>query len=333
MKRLSWILSIGLLLLLGYYFYSQNKGEAIREDLVLHVEDTAEIAQIIILNRAGKKQSFSRRKQYWVNDKGEVLRADAINNLLTTIHSQRVSSLIPKAAMDNVVKDLSSNSVLVQLMDKKGDKLLSFYVGGVTPDDRGTFMIREQSEIPVIVNIPGFEGNLRTRYIMSENDWASRELLPELNSVKQIRLDFPRQQEESFIFRYNEDNIGYVQKRWDTEMRYSEINTDKLKVYVDRLKNLYAEALLDPEKIEDLEDAVPFCVLEVVDEEDQIYSLSFFPQIWIDMPNEAADMPTVERYYTYRNDGKLFLTQHLLMQKIFIGYEHFVSSLGSESKM
>src|SRR5690606_25079501 len=99
--------------------------------------------------------------------------------------------------LDNVVKDLSSNGVRFDVKNNSGTSMLTFYVGGVTPDERGTFMIREGSEWPVIVNIPGFEGSLRSRYIMNELDWKSRRLFQPVHSIQSLILDYPTRQEHS----------------------------------------------------------------------------------------------------------------------------------------
>lgn len=321
---------LAVVVTVGYFIFSKKEDATIRSELVLHVKDTGRVHQVVIVHRDGHQQRFQRDVKGWRDSHGQMIRSDAMKNFLSTVTAQRVSSLIPKAAMENVVKDLSTQSVRIQLLDKGAKDLLTFYVGGVTPDDRGTFMIREGSEIPVIVNIPGFEGGLRTRYIMSDREWQSRELLPELQEVKHFKIDFPQQQEHSFSLTIQDNNQVLVQKLWDVNQQYSEVNRDKLSVYIDRLKNLFAEAILDPEKVPDLSKSTPFCHLEITDNTGKIYTLSFYPKHWVDHAADEMNPGKIDRYYTLSNTGIIFLTQHLLMQRIFIGYEHFVSSLGSE---
>ena len=63
-----------------------------------------------------------------------------------------------------MVKSLASEGIKVELYDRKGEKIKAYYVGGATPDERGTYMIMENAEEPYVAHIPSWEGNLRFRF-------------------------------------------------------------------------------------------------------------------------------------------------------------------------
>lgn len=318
-------LTIVVLVLGGitWWYLRGNDSGKIRKELVLNVTDTSSIHQIDILDRNGKQVSLEREGNHWkVN--GEPARQHAVENLLGTIQRQRVSALIPTAALDQVVRDLSSNGVRFDVKGKNGNSLLVFYVGGVTPDERGTFMIREDSEWPVIVNIPGFEGSLRSRYIMSLNDWKSRRLIEPIQRVQTLRLDYPAEQDQSFEI--TKEEAGFKLKSlYQPEMQQVTVHPYLVEAYRDLLNNLHAEALLDDQKRPFLDAGTPFCILTVTDDQGGTRKLEFYPTVWIDYQDEGVLPQQVDRYYTDSNDKAIFLTQHLLMQKVFAGYEHFVS--------
>lgn len=321
-----WIIGTFLVIVVAAltWWLVQDKREGkIREELVLNIDDTSRIYTIDILHRNGEKFRLSREGTTW-NIDGEPARIHAVNNLLTTIHDQRVSALIPSAALDNVVRDLGSNGVRFDVKDKSGESILTFYVGGVTPDERGTFMIREGSEWPVIVNIPGFEGSLRPRYIMSRLDWSSRQLLRPVHSLQSLTLDYPKRQEQSLVMEKT-DNGYYMSPLYHPEPVRMLVHPFLVDAYLEQINNLFAEAVLDDSKRSVLEVSTPFCRLTITDEQGQVQTLEFYPTVWIDYQSEGARPERVERYYTDYNDETIFLTQHLLMQKIFTGYEHFVS--------
>ncbi|HLU92679.1 MAG TPA: hypothetical protein VKZ54_01080 [Membranihabitans sp.] len=300
-----------------------GKEGNIRKELVLHIGDTSRVYFVDILHRDGERIQLRREDKTWTIN-GEPARVHAVNNLLGTIHDQRVSALIPDNALKNVVRDLGSNGVRFDVKDKNGESMLVFYVGGVTPDERGTLMIREDSEWPVIVNIPGFEGSLRSRYIMSRLDWSSRQLLRPIRSIQSLTLDYPARQEESLVMEKTED--GYQLKPlYQSGAESLPVHPFLLDAYLEQLNQLFAEAVLDGSKRPLLDASTPFCTLTVEDEMNQVQKLEFYPTVWIDYQEDGLRPDRVERYYTDYNDRSIFLTQHLLMQKIFTGYEHFVS--------
>jgi hypothetical protein len=98
-----------------------------------------------------------------------------------------------------------------------------------------------------------------------------------------------------------------------------------IEAYTDQINHLFAEGILDDSKREALNNSTPFCRLIITDENGSVQKLEFYPTVWIDY-GSANDKPIkIERYYTDYNEETIYLTQHLLMQKIFTGYEHFVS--------
>lgn len=325
--RLGVISGIVLLLLGGslwWYSSSSEKGK-IRKELIFNVEDTGAIRQISLLDREGNRIRLEKKQRKWYVNGETPARRDAVDNLLKTIHDQRVSSLIPSAAKDNVVKDLSSQSIRVDLKGGNDRRLLTFYVGGVTPDERGTFMIREDSEWPVIVGVPGFEGALRSRYVMPELDWYSRKLLPGTGDFKEISVDYPGQQEHSMkILREGKDCLVRPLHRTDTAA--VAVNRYVCEAYGDLLDALYAEAVLDPGKIVRLEGAVPFCRITITSTDHSVQELVFYPTDWVDERAGEGRPSTIDRYYTLYNGRQLFLTQETLMQKAFVGYDHFMKA-------
>jgi len=308
---------------LAWWQWSANQKGKIREELVLNIPDTSQIKQINILERNGERVTLVRDGNRWLVN-GQEARQDAVENLLATLHDQRVSALVPTAALNNVVKDLGSNGVRFDIKGKDNESLMSFYVGGVTPDERGTFMLREGSEWPVIVNIPGFEGGLRSRYIMSMRDWKSRHIIRPVASISKLVLEYPTRQEHSFLL--ERSGNGYQVMPLNVPgVDPVPVHEYLVDAYTDQINHLFAEAILDDSKREALNSSIPFCQMTVTDENGAAQKVEFYPTVWIDYGSSEEKPVKIERYYTDYNDETIYLTQHLLMQKIFTGYEHFVS--------
>lgn len=322
----SWIIFGVIVLLSGagiWWWISDISGEKkVRPELVLHVQDTSCIASVKILDREGQQIHLYKEGRYWYLNDHIPARRHAVSNLLKTLHDQRVSALIPSAAKDNVIRDLSSNSVRISLEDRQGKNMMTFYVGGVTPDERGTFMLREGSEWPVIAGVPGFEGALRSRYIMAEREWQSRKLLPSLRDFQEIELDYPTDQEHSLMLN-REGNRYSVSPLYGTDSS-SQVNRYVAEAYLELLDDLQAEAVLDPVRIPQMQNSMPFCQILITAADEEVHELRFYPVTWIDRPGED-ERNFIERYYTVVDGERLYLTQHVLMEKVFLSYSHFVS--------
>lgn len=321
-----WILFFVILTIgglgIGWWIKDSLKGKETRPELVLHVKDTSKVATIKILDREGDRIHLYKQNKTWYLNDHIPARRHAVTNLLKTLHDQRVSALIPSAAKENVVKDLAGNSVRIALEDKNGKDIMTFYVGGVTPDERGTFMLKEGSEWPVIVGIPGFEGSLRNRYIMSELEWQSRKLVPHLKNFREIQLDYPTEQEYSLVIR--KEGADYsIASMYEPDKKLT-MNRYVGEAYQDLMTELEAEAVLDPIRITNLKNSMPFCQILITDHEDEVTELRFYPTVWIDEP-QVDRRSFVERYYTIVNGNQLFLTQHALMEKVFLSFDHFAS--------
>src|SRR5689334_3675906 len=94
------------------WLITQNQSGTVREELRdFAVKDTASITKIFLADRAGKTIELEREGTRWRLNKKYYARRDAIKVLLETLKSISVRSMIPKAAYNTVIKQLSSGAV------------------------------------------------------------------------------------------------------------------------------------------------------------------------------------------------------------------------------
>ena len=148
------LLPILLVLLLAgtAFYYISDKKEAkssIEEDWVMHIENPDEIHRIFIADREGGKVNIERGDKYWTyNDKYNA-NPNVVAGVLNAITKIRLKNRPAPTAIPNMIKTLSTKSMKVIIYDKNDEVMKSFYIGGVTPDELGTFMILEGSDNPV----------------------------------------------------------------------------------------------------------------------------------------------------------------------------------------
>ena len=190
-----------LVILLGSastWLILHNTKSTIKEELKdFAVADPTVITEIHMKDKANKEVTLEKQpdRTWKVNGKYPA-RPDVIRTLLYTIKSIRVRNPVGKRALENVVKELATGSIKIEIF--QDDKLIKeYYVGGETQDDEGTYMLLQNPEtglnssVPFVVSIPGFNGYVSGRYFTDENDWRARNVFKYAwNQIKTINVDY-----------------------------------------------------------------------------------------------------------------------------------------------
>ncbi len=197
-KILLYSLIILLILIVSAQFVSKenplyplklNKSESTLKDELSNfaVKDVDAIDKIFIADKQNNTVTLTKQGRVWrVNDKFYA-RGDAIKNILFAIGKMRVKRPISKAEHNVQIKRLASEGRKVEIY-QKGKLVKTYYVGGSTQDQYGTYVLLEGSSVPFVVEIPGFLGFLTPRFFAIEDLWR-----------------------ENFIFKANPKDVTYVQ--------------------------------------------------------------------------------------------------------------------------
>ena len=342
MKRTNIILLLVVLILGGgaYWFLNNKQDTSLSGyDFDFAVKDTASVYKIFLADRNGKQVTLTREsKTEWkVNNKYKA-RADVMGNLLETINKVELMYRLPRNAVQNVVKDIASSGIKVEIYDKGNKKLKSYYVGGSNMDESGTHMMMEDANEPYVTHIPGINATLRVRYFTDEIDWRDRmifTLSPE--QIKSVSIEYPLQKIKSFKLT-NDSRNAQVEPLFPLTPR---INMPPVKGLVESFltgfKFLGAEGFENGfNKMDSLRATVPFAIIKVQkylsadrQAEGVVKSLKLHPIVprnadgSLIIQNEGNVV--VERYYVETETDDLYLIQHVVFQKIFWAYEGFFS--------
>ncbi|MBL0341960.1 MAG: DUF4340 domain-containing protein [Bacteroidetes bacterium] len=165
------IVFILLAIIAGWLFYIKSNStisEALRD---FAVKDTGEVVKIFMADKAGQSVTLEKIEDNdWVLNGKDPARPDAIKTLLATLHDLEVRSPVGKSGYNNVIKGIATRGIKIEVYKKNGIFKV-FYVGGPTQDQLGTFMYLENSTVPFIIHIPGFDGYLTPRFIVRPEDW------------------------------------------------------------------------------------------------------------------------------------------------------------------
>ncbi|MBI5914581.1 MAG: DUF4340 domain-containing protein [Bacteroidetes bacterium] len=336
MKKNYWLIAIFLLLggATAWYFLGGKKDGAstLGWDRSFKVEE-ADIQKIFIAKRTGETTTIEREGQDWkVN--GQKASKNAVGNLLEAVTNMQLKFVPPGTGTGPIVKELGARGIKVEIYAKNGDKLKAYYIGGVTSDARGTYAIQENSEQPMVVEIPQMEGQIRTRFDMTGDDWRDRHVFshkPE--DIESVSIEYPQQRNKSF-------RLWRSGGSWQIEPFYDNVpatdrplSKGKVEGFLVGFESLMAESFENQyAKKDSIRQVIPFSIISVTDTKGQQKKAVFHPTYNFDAQTGERRSDVVERYFADVSTGDWMLVQHRVFEKIFWAYDAFFGVQGKEMK-
>lgn len=202
MSRKPLLLLIVLIALgVGTWWLVQRRAQAgstlSGEETAFAVPDTAAVDKVFVAFKDGRQHTLRRvARSYWQLDERYDVRPEQVNILLQTLNRVRVKAPVARTARNGVVKGLATQGIKVEVY-QRGELVRTFYIGGTTQDQLGTYAILAGSENPYIVHIPGFDGFLTSRFTLTPQSWRTvpifRTPLNQLQGVEVVAAGHPEQ--------------------------------------------------------------------------------------------------------------------------------------------
>jgi hypothetical protein len=214
-NRLAIILTLGLVFIaVLMLLYSGNNSTLNSKDSDFAVSDTSNITRIFVANLDSSQILLERRPQGWILNNNFKAQQQKIDMLLTTMLKIKVRGPVSKASHASVIKRMSAIGMKVEVYQIKPrinlfgkiklfphEKLTKVYfVGDVTQDNLGTYMLKDGADQAYIMYIPDFRGFLSSRYSPIEDDWRDHSIFNKnLGDIKSVQVEFS--EEPSMTFR------------------------------------------------------------------------------------------------------------------------------------
>jgi len=310
MHKKYWIylilLVVGVAILL---FLSTEKTSTLNSDTTFAIADTAAIDKVFIADRSGNTITLDRQKNYWMINNKYIVRKDAITILLSTIHQLKIERPVPLNTFENVVKNLSTTGVKVEIYS--ASKTLRVYtVGAETADHLGTYMLLDGAATPFIMHIPAFNGYLSPRYgiqgqLIDEKNWRKRTVfnVPS-DSIQNITVRNLLKPHQSFALQL------FPTLLVDYAANPIAFNEQAVLAYINNFRQLNCESYKkDKSKIEF---ATP--LHELIVNTDTLRTFAIGNSIL----KRKEDNFTVERMHATLNNGELMLIQNYVFNKVLI---------------
>ena len=309
MLKKYWIYILFILITFCIFFFLSENKSTISSNDTFSVADTSSITKVFIADRKGNTISLDKKYNRWkVNNKFNV-RKDAINVLLSTIHQIKIQQPVSLSAFDNVIKNLSTTGVKVEIY--AGTEVLKIYtVGNETANHLGTYMLLDGSNEPFIMHIPSFNGYLTPRFgiqgqIIDEKNWRRRTVFNIAeNAINNISINNLQQPDHSFSLQLQPTEL------YDFDGNLTTFNNQSILHFIRSFKGVNCESFKnDKSKIEF---ATPLHELIINNDTLRTYAIGGSQE------KKKEENFNVERMYATLNSGELMLIQNYVFNKVLI---------------
>lgn len=258
-NRLAIIITAVLIVIAGILLWNNRYLSSLRGDAYdFTVRDTASVTRMFFADKSGNQVLLERNNEgggWTVNGKYDA-QPVMIDNILYTLDKLRIKMPVSLASHNNVIKNMAGTNTKVEiyqivprinLFNKVKlfpyEKLTKvFYVGNVTQDNSGTYVLKEGADKAYIVHLHGFRGFVSSRFSADPEDWRDHKIFSSsMRDIKSFTLEFNNQPEHSFVI--NEiGNLKFEMKHLDGTP--IDVDTIKMLNLLNSFKDVRFEAFL-----------------------------------------------------------------------------------------
>lgn len=339
MKKIGIAIALLGSVLLGFYLNkaSDESDSTLDPDSVeFAIEDPDEVTAIFMANKKGDYIHLTKiSPQSWVvNDTLPAWQKQVDILLRETMPKISVKGVVHENARTNVINRMASLGIKVEIFTDNAEKPSKVYfVGGTTPDQLGTYFWMEGARDPMILDLPGMDGFVNTRYNLNLDDWISRNVIrAKKDEIASISLQYPMEPEKSFTINVNGDEASI---EGDNPNDLS-INQGALRSYLNLFGMLNYESFDDSPKHEadSILAQVPMYILSVTKKDGESDTVTFYPKgsfegmrgLYDREGNRLAYDP--ERYFAKWSDlDRLLVVQDYTFRKVLVTYQDFLNRL------
>ena len=221
------------------------------------VYDTASITKLFFADKSGHQVLLQRDGSRWLIDNEYDANQSMVNEMLYTLNRMRIKMPVSVKKSDNIVTRMASNNTKVEVYQilprinffnklklfYHETRSKVFYIGDVTQDNQGTYVLKEGGDKVYVAHIPGLRGTLSPRFTANPVDWRSHRIFAEkMDNIASVKLEINGDPHNSFII--NETGRAqFTMNRLDGEP--VDFSDNKVLTLMMAFKDVRFEAFLD----------------------------------------------------------------------------------------
>lgn len=294
--------------------FSACKGKEEADETSFAIDHPEYLVQINISGQGSYPFTLTKRDKSWYLDDTTLIRPDAMENIMRILPFLRVKFYPPRASWQNMMDAINREGVKLDFVFSD-QSVKTIYLGGMTNDERGTYGLVNASRHPYVVHVPGFEGSLASRFIMSRDDWRDRMILRyESDDIDSLQMTYPMNPNESFSI-VKSDRATFQLIDYKQQQSKSAIQSN-IKLYLGQIKRTGCEGIENSFQFKDsVIHSRPHAILNIKTRTNPLRTIRFYTI-------REEGLPDSERMFVY--DGRdFYLAQIRILQKIFRPFSYF----------
>jgi hypothetical protein len=325
----SWLLLILFLALAGVAWYmlgnKPDKMGALMADRDFAVKDISQVQKIFLATRDKQPITLEKINGVWMLNGKYKAAANPVKNLLETMKEIRIQSIPSKGHQKGIMEGIAVYGIKVEIYGSNHDLLKTYYVGGATQQEYGTYFYMEHGSQPYIMEIPHFVGNVRERYDLDFTDWRDQSIFEfSAASVEKLTVEYPSQMENSFILKKNGDQFelyDFVNSNNKIQVSAPAI----LKSYLQSYEGIGAEDIQNENPMrKEAQRISSYCTISAfLNGKETPLTYKFFPvkadssgKVHYEFNQALIDKGDLFRWHIDRSDGDFMLVQYPNIQPI-----------------
>ncbi len=224
-----------------YFLLRDNENSFGSNEAGFTIKDTGSIGKIFLSTKEDRL-TLQRTDTGWIVDGKYPVLQNPMRTLLQALYAQTAIAPVSRAAHDGVVKALAVTNTKVEVYNREGGKMRTFFVGNESSNYHGTYMLLEGASRPYVVEIKGFEGFLTPRYAPKLQDWRDRTVFNvPAESIQKLSVRYPLDSGQSFTIIAPAGG----QPRLEPAPAGNPADVQRLKDYLGFFKNLNCESYVN----------------------------------------------------------------------------------------
>ncbi len=335
MKRSTWIMFLILVLLAGATWFILSKEAPTGSDIDLSDrqfalnEDSDRLDKIVIKNRKSGTSVLLKKGDKWYFEDGSLISKYVMAPVLQTLNHIQIHHIPHRNANENIIREMGQIGIKVELYD--GDEQLrSYYVGGSTPNERGTYYLVEGATQPYVMHINNFEGSVRNRLVVTKNEWLDRSIVrSKAEDIVSVSVEYPKERNESFRI-FDLDSSPKVEPLYRlTDNKVSPARRAAVEAYLKGFTESGSEYIDNDNPVKDsILALIPFAIIKYELSDDTKHQIRLFPlQSSFDGSKTEArlsNLVKIERYFADCSWGDFLLVQQRLIGSWLRPYDYFL---------
>ncbi len=331
MKRNSIILICALLVLVAWWFITKtnthSKTEVLKEKMNFTVDDINDVYKIFVVKRNEKPALLVRNGKIWYLDNEIKANPYVMQGILDVLANARIQYIPSEKEVEHTMPLMAAKGIKIETYNKKDEPLLSYYIGSVTQNEKGTHFYKEGGEQSYVMEMPYGEVNIRQRFNIRYDDWKSRLIFDDkVEEIASLKVEYPRSPTHGFIIQNRSGEFELKPRGLEQTPIQKQLKDDVFEKYLVTFKGVnFVEFNNEVFAKDSIMNNIPFMVTELINLKGDTFNLTLWPKsVQLATPRQAHNIDNpLNGYYAIDRNGDFGTVQQLVVRGTIAGYSDF----------